>query len=337
MRFWPTSSATWPAPGGQVFVRRRPRVARRLGAVRALPAVRAHEALGEPGPWVADGAVFPAAPEGELPLPCPQGAGDLHCHEKHRILLVLRGEGRLCTEDGAAALRRADVVVLPPGRLHRLETTGAPLGLLIVEFFPGAMLTASEQPLLHAVFGRRPIIRCAPAAAAEAQSLLHRIRAEQRRGREAGSLAVRAYMTSLLVLLYRRRRARGALRRSADPLLGRVRAHMEAHFRQPLRVADLAAQAHLSPRQFTARFKAAFGETPGRCLTRLRVAAAAELLSTSALGVAEIARSVGYENLSHFYRTFAQHAGTSPGRYRRQPPTPGTEGAAPGRRGATPG
>ena len=55
-------------------------------------------------------------------------------------------------------------------------------------------------------------------------------------------------------------------------------------------------------------------------VTRLRVAAAQDLLSTTSKGVAEVAREVGYENLSHFYRLFVQHTGLSPGRYRQHLP-----------------
>lgn len=326
------------APRGVVRTRPRPaRVARRrlaVGTLRALGAVREHPALGGQGRWVAEGAVFPAALDRDPPPPCPQGDAGWHCHEKHRVLVVVDGLGRLHTEEGAFALRPSDVAVLAPGRLHRLQAHGEPMTLLTVEFFPGSALTPAEQPLLHRVFGGEPVIHCAHAAAAEAQSLLHRIRAEQRRERDAGTLAVRAYMTSLLVLLYRRRGRRPADgdRTAPDAALREVRGYMEEHFRHALRVSELAAQAHLSPRQFTARFKAAFGETPGRYLTRIRVAAAQELLCTSDMGVAQVARAVGYENLSHFYRTFVQHAGTSPGRYRLRPPdVPG----APDRTGAT--
>ncbi len=246
----------------------------------------------------------------------------MHCHERHRITAVVGGHGTLYTERGAYPVRPGDALLLVPGLLHRVESQVAgPLNLLTVEFSPGMALTASEHPLVARCFGGPPVVHCAPPAAVEAQSLIHRIRAEQRRDKVAGTVAVRAYLMSLLVLLYRRRGRHSAPQSAqmAEPALLAVRAHMEANFPSALRVADLAASAHLSPRQFSARFKQAFGQTPARYLTALRVAAAQELLCRSTLGVAEVARAVGYEHLSHFYRIFVQHSGTSPGRYRAHP------------------
>lgn len=246
----------------------------------------------------------------------------MHCHERHRVTAVVSGHGTLHTERGAHPVRPGDVLLLVPGLLHRVETQGAgPLSLLTVEFSPGMALSAAEHPLVARCFGGPPVVHCAPPAAVEAQILLHRIRAEQRRDKVAGKVAVRAYLMSLLVLLYRRRgrHAATAAAQTPDPTLLQVRAHMEANFPSALRVSDLAANAHLSPRQFTARFKQTFGQTPARYLTALRVAAAQELLCRSTLGVAEVAHAVGYEHLSHFYRIFVQHTGTSPGRYRSDP------------------
>jgi AraC-like DNA-binding protein/mannose-6-phosphate isomerase-like protein (cupin superfamily) len=313
------------------IARRRPRralVARRRivhGVRLALATARRHETLGRQARWVVEGNLLPAAVDRDPAPPCPQGEA-LHCHEKHRVIAVVDGTGALQTEQGQIALRPGDFLVVAPGTLHRLShPDGEPMNLVAVEFVTGAVLTAAEQPLVLRVFGGPPVIHCSPAAAAEAQGLLHRIRAEQRRGKAASVVAVRAYIMSLLVLLYRRRRraapdrALGALG-APEPLLRDARAYMEANFAAPLRVADLATQVHLSVRQFTARFKQSFGETPIRYLTRLRVAAAQELLCSSALSVSEVARAVGYENVSHFYRTFVQHAGTSPGRYRSRPP-----------------
>ena len=286
----------------------------------SLATARRHETLGRQARWVAEGSLFPPPPEGDAAPACPQDGAVLHCHEKHRIMVVVDGSGALHTQDGPCTLRPGDIVVLGPGQAHRLSRGSAPLNLLTLEFFPGALLTAAEQPLVVRVFGGRPVIRCASAAAAEAQSLMHRLRAEQHRDKAASVVAVRACLMSLLVLLYRRSRGAGDAGLGApEPLLREVQAYMQANFHAPLRVRDLAAQTHLSVRQFTARFKRACGETPLRYLTRLRVAAAQELLCSSTKGVAEIARAVGYENLSHFYRTFALHAGTSPGRYRTRP------------------
>jgi len=48
----------------------------------------------------------------------------------------------------------------------------------------------------------------------------------------------------------------------------------------------------------------------------LRLSAAERLLKTTSLPVSEIARQVGYENVTFFYRIFERRRGCRPGEYR---------------------
>lgn len=254
-----------------------------------------------------------------LPVPCPAD-GRAHCHEKYRIACVTQGEGTFCANGRRYPLRPGSVLILAAGLRHRLHsTTSSPLRLLIIELLPGRAVAPGHEALLSDVFTGPPVVRCRGATGAETQRLLHRIRAEQQRCRAASWLAVQAYLTQLLVLLYRRRtRLTGqrAPARGIDPQLRAAVRLMAERYAEPVRVRTLAECAHLSVRQFSARFKRTFGLTPMQYLARLRIAAAQELLRRSDRDVASIARQVGYENVSHFYRTFAQYTGLSPGRFR---------------------
>ena len=282
--------------------------------------------------WLLDGHLVLPGVERVTAEPCPPD-GRMHHHARHRIVCVLGGCGVLRTVGACFAVRPCDVLVLQPGEAHALSPCAhGALQLCAVDFLAAAVLSSGERSMLQGVFLGGPVIRCPSAAAREAQRLAHLVRAEQRRDRDAGAMAVRAYLVALLVLLYRRRRRLDVRAEPlVEPILARVRQRMEAHFAEPCRVPELAELAHLSARQFTARFKRAFGVTPLQYLTRLRVAAAQDLLRRSDQGVAAIAREVGYENLSHFYRMFVHHTGMSPGRFRVAQPERGDPGTtAPG-------
>ena len=58
------------------------------------------------------------------------------------------------------------------------------------------------------------------------------------------------------------------------------------------------------------------GVSPTAYVNRLRMEHAAMRLGDSKLPVEDIARTCGIENLSHFYRLFRQHYGTTPKKYR---------------------
>ena len=53
-------------------------------------------------------------------------------------------------------------------------------------------------------------------------------------------------------------------------------------------------------------------------LTRWRLQLAAQALTTTPRGVADIAAEVGYESEAAFNRAFKRHFGTPPARYRRE-------------------
>jgi transcriptional regulator GlxA family with amidase domain len=209
-------------------------------------------------------------------------------------------------------------VVLPAGLAHALAGgRDQPLETLPVTFAAEQALTVALQPLWDEIVAGPAVIHCGPGARVEAERLARRVRCEQHRDRTASAVAVRAYLLSLLVLLYRRTLHAPAPAAPVESALSAVAAHMETHYGERLHLEELAERAHLSPRQFVTRFKRAYGETPARHLTRLRIAAAQELLRSAPRTIADIASEVGYESLSHFYRTFLRFTGMSPGRYRQ--------------------
>jgi AraC-like DNA-binding protein len=83
-----------------------------------------------------------------------------------------------------------------------------------------------------------------------------------------------------------------------------------------LSLADLAAEAGLSPFHFLRVFRRTTGTTPHQYLVGARVRRAARLLLDTARPVTEIAYDVGFEDLSNFVRTFHRHVGCSPRVYR---------------------
>ena len=82
-------------------------------------------------------------------------------------------------------------------------------------------------------------------------------------------------------------------------------------------VEDLARRAHLSPRQFSRRFRAATGASPGAWLLRRRVDAALPLLESSDEPVEQVAARVGFPSPAAFRRHFARAYGVAPSAWRR--------------------
>lgn len=87
----------------------------------------------------------------------------------------------------------------------------------------------------------------------------------------------------------------------------------------PLTLDDLAKAAGVSREHLSRLYQRYTGMGPMAAIRTLRLARAAELLSHTNLGVAEVARAVGFANEFHFSRAFRALAGQSPTGFRRDP------------------
>jgi len=94
--------------------------------------------------------------------------------------------------------------------------------------------------------------------------------------------------------------------------------YLREHLDSPLRVDDLAARVGLSTSHFSALFRRATGGGVVEYVKRLRIARASELLVTSAMPVADIARAVGYDDAFYFARQFRRVQDCSPTEFRRR-------------------
>jgi AraC family transcriptional regulator len=96
-----------------------------------------------------------------------------------------------------------------------------------------------------------------------------------------------------------------------------VRECLEASVGAPTpRFSELAAAAGVHPVHLSRAFRAAYGCAPGEYLRRLRIEHAQRLLVESRMPLAQVARSVGYYDQSHFTAVFRRETGTTPARYR---------------------
>jgi transcriptional regulator GlxA family with amidase domain len=92
---------------------------------------------------------------------------------------------------------------------------------------------------------------------------------------------------------------------------------MHAEIARPWTVGQLAATAALSRSAFFERFTRAVGVPPMAYLLDWRIAVAKGLLRGQHLGVAEVARRVGYGSATAFSIAFSRRVGQPPGRYAR--------------------
>jgi len=98
--------------------------------------------------------------------------------------------------------------------------------------------------------------------------------------------------------------------------LHRAREHIHDTLEVPLSVIQLAQEAEVHPVHFSRTFRRTFGCGPAEYRACVRTHLACELLTTTALALADIAMRLGFTDQSHMTRAFKRRLGVPPGTYR---------------------
>jgi AraC family transcriptional activator of mtrCDE len=208
-------------------------------------------------------------------------------------------------------------MVFPPGTIRRYEAgTGEPELVLICGYFRA--LYGASMDLFSSL--STPIVEqfdVSDQLDYKLKSVLAELVAQ-----EVGMGAMTAtLLKQVLVVLLRRSLSSINLwverfSMLSDPHIAHVFADMVAQPGAPHSVKSLAQRACLSRSAFMARFTSLFGQSPMAALREVRMRQAVILFSNESLSIDQIARAVGYENRSSFFRAFRKTYGHSPSDYR---------------------
>jgi AraC-like DNA-binding protein len=281
----------------------------------------------------------------------------------HMLLyhFVMEGSARVCLEgEPDVELSPGDIVVFPHGDSHRLSggsgsnpidgaavlrkvatrdlspmraggggaTTGLVCGYLTCDPLLCGPILESLPPML------KVNIRTDRSGQWLEQSILHLV--EEAASDGAGTDAMLARLSEVLFLDTLRRyvaglpdQTTGWLAGARDRFVGKSLALLHSRPSHPWTIAELAGDVGLSRSSLVERFTRYLSAPPMAYLTGWRLRLAAQALTSTPKGVADIAADVGYESEAAFNRAFGRAFGMPPARYRRQSRTPASAPGAP--------
>ena len=141
---------------------------------------------------------------------------------------------------------------------------------------------------------------------------------ELRERRDGYREAAPAHLTLLLVDVARlAAEVVGDLRLNDEPLLAEVFGFIEARYREPISLKDVARAVSLSPGHLTTVVRRKTGRTVQEWISVRRMAQARRLLVETDLAVEEVGHRVGHINPTYFVRSFRGAHGTTPLAWRR--------------------
>ncbi len=253
-----------------------------------------------------------------------------HYHPEYELTYVAQGDGQRFVGDHVESFRAGDLVLIGPDMPHfwrsddhycQAPSPPLPAEWVVVQF----PIAFSQDVLAHlpeagsitALLDRsRYGLRFSPALSAQLAQEMERL---------PGQTGLQQVL-SVLHILDRLATDRDACLLASDGCqlapstaeterMKRVMEFILSHFRQEIRVEQIAAVAGLAPAAFCRYFKKRTRKSFVEYLNELRIGHARKLLTQVDLNVGQIGLACGFNNVSHFHRQFKRHTGMTPLRY----------------------
>ena len=252
-----------------------------------------------------------------------------HYHPEYELTYIAKGDGRRFVGDHVETFQAGDLVLIGPDMPHfwrsdedyyRSEST-LQAEWVVVQFpiaftqhvlanLPEAV--AVTELLNRARYGMRFSVEAAAQMAREMEELTIQTGLRQ--------------VLSVLSILDRLATDRDAQLLASDGCqlapgtaeterMKRVFEFILNHFREEIRVEQIASIAGLAPAAFCRYFKKRTRKSFVEYLNELRIGHARKLLNNADLSVGQIGLECGFNNVSHFHRQFKLHTGMTPLRY----------------------
>jgi AraC-like DNA-binding protein len=233
------------------------------------------------------------------------GEAERHSHGHHQIVLPVHGVLDMEIAGLADRVSATRAAVIPAGRCHGFA--GSRDNSFLVVDIPNRRAGRAREGFWHAA-GEKPFVEVDSSLEGFCGFLAEELR-------HGGFDGLRSTLAEEL-LVGALGRGLGIAREVLPAALARAVGFIDARYRDPITVAEVAAASGSSESRLHALFKQRLQVSPKRYIAGRRMKQAALLLEQDGLAIAEIALQVGYGDQSAFTRAFKREFGVAPARYR---------------------
>jgi AraC-like DNA-binding protein/quercetin dioxygenase-like cupin family protein len=245
-----------------------------------------------------------------------------HTHSCPSLIYVTSGEGKCLDGEDTYRLSSNSIILLEEGRQHQLiDVPGKSMVLFVVYF--NRQMAEMNKAFLEPLVNLGLVLKLPEYAAHQARRLLRQMLHEQQSHPMQYERALQLHLGLFLLLLYRYGVPNAPESSLSEAAIGvsedrvrKVLASVAEKCYEPHSLATVSQVAHLSQRHFTSLCRKICGKSFTDYLNSLRINEAERLLSETDISILAIAFTVGFEELSTFYRVFKRISGTTPKQFR---------------------
>ena len=237
-----------------------------------------------------------------------------HTHNHAELFYIVGGKGQFLIEDQLYPVNTNHLLIINPNVTHTEVSLNAQPLEYIVLGIEGVELSITEnsngQFCILDHFESMDITSC-----------LRNILREMEQKQPGYEDVCQAYMEILIIRLMRST----GLSVPTEPQnsvgnhqCATVRRYIDNHFKEPLTLDQLAAEAHMNKYYLSHAFKQEYGISPINYMISRRLEESKYLLAETDLSMSQIAQLLGFSSLSYFSQVFHRTQGISPMEYRQQ-------------------
>ena len=245
-----------------------------------------------------------------------------HRHDFYELYCLLSDSYIYHVENNQYVLRPGNLILVQPGETHWPEFEGGPRDIERIVLWLNPQFISSLSIFLPHTLGTigshlqdEHLIEPEEKTYQVILGLLYSLLYEKNRADADSQYLCHLILAQLLIHISRVLNQR--TRSSEEPgsrygEIMKVHEYINAHFREPLSVSELAQRFFMDRNTMTRQFKRIVGMTPGDYIRRKRLESAHDLIRQG-YGVQYAGLISGFSDYSAFYRAFRHRYGLSPG------------------------
>lgn len=236
-----------------------------------------------------------------------------HTHKHTELFFIVSGRGQFLIQGQAFPVDTNNLVIINPNTLHSESSLNAQPLEYIVLGIGGIELATDKNSNGHFCILDH-------FESSEISSCLRNILREMELKHAGYADICQAYLEILIMRLMRNT----ALATQAEPPVmaghrqcAAIKRYIDLHFKEPLTLEQLSAEAHMNKYHLSHTFKREYGVSPINYLISRRLDESKYLLAETDLSVSQIGQLLGFSSLSYFSQVFRKANGISPMDFRQ--------------------